>query len=109
MSQVGRNTCLMGMSAARIDRQLRERLARLDDASLPIAEINRRLGLAADELGLLRPSYAGFGVRVHEQRRERRRRGPSTARVLLEISTRARPPEALLDHLSGIGVAKLDP
>ena len=100
----------MGLSAARVDRRLLERLARLDDASLPIAEINRRLGAAAEELGLMRPSYARVRVLV-----ARTASGPAqvagrrTGRVLVEISTRARPPEALLDHMSGIGVPKLDP
>jgi hypothetical protein len=98
----------MGLSAARIDQRLHAQLAKLDDASLPIAEINRRLGAAADELGVMRPSYSRVRVLVHEQRRAHGRRGPSTARVLLEISTRTRPPEALLDHVSGIGVAPLD-
>jgi hypothetical protein len=39
----------------------------------------------------------------------RLRRRPSTARVLVEIAYRARPPDALLDHVSGIGVPELPP
>jgi hypothetical protein len=98
----------MGLSAARIDGRLRERFAALDDASIPIAEVNRRLGAAAEAMGMMRPSYARVRVLVHEQREEQMRRGPSTGRILVEISTRARPPESLLDHVSGIGVPKLD-
>jgi hypothetical protein len=77
----------------------------IDDGRMPIAEVNRRLGERAATLGLLRPSYERVRIMVHEQRRRRER--PSTARVLAEVSTRARPPEALLDHLSGIGVPPL--
>jgi hypothetical protein len=95
------------LSAALVDDRLRERLALLDDGSLSIAEINRRIGAAADELGLMRPSYSRIRLLVHEGRNRRRRVGPSTARVLVDISTRARPPEHLLDHISGVGVPEL--
>jgi hypothetical protein len=93
--------------APRISPRLLVALERLDDETVPIAEISRRVGAEAERLGLHRPSYQRVRVLVHELRASRRRRGPSTARVLLEISTRARPPEALLDHVSGIGVREL--
>jgi hypothetical protein len=41
----------------RIDQRLVAEIARLDDPTLPIAETNRRLGVVAEGLGLLRPSY----------------------------------------------------
>jgi hypothetical protein len=93
--------------APRISPRLLQALARLDDRRLPIAEINRRLGAEAERLGLRRPSYQRVRELVHQLRRFRR--GPSTGQVLFEISMRARPPGALLDHVSGIGVPQLPP
>ena len=95
----------MVLAAPRISPRLLRALERLDDESVPIAEVSRRLGAEADKLGLPRPSYQRVRVLVHELRMRRAR--PTTAEVLLDISTRARPPEALLDHLSGIGVPRL--
>jgi hypothetical protein len=93
--------------APRISPRLLHALDRLDDRRLPIAEINRRLGAEAERLGLRRPSYERVRELVHRLRWLRR--GPSTGRVLLEISMRARPPSAFLDHVSGIGVPELPP
>jgi hypothetical protein len=91
--------------APRISPRLLHALARLDDRRLPFAEINRRLGAEAERLGLRRPSYQRIRVLIHGLRLYRR--GPTTSRVLLEIASRTRPPIALLDHLSGTGVAQL--
>jgi hypothetical protein len=44
-------------------------------------------------------------VLVHEARRLRR--GPSTSSVLVDVAFRVRPPEALVDQLSGVGVPVL--
>lgn len=93
--------------APRISPRLLRALDRLDDPRLRFAEINRRLGAEAERLDLPRPSYQRVRELLHRLRRLRRQ--PSTGRVLLEIAYRTRPPEALLDHLSGIGVAKLPP
>jgi len=93
--------------APRISPRLVRALDRLDDPGLPIAEVNRRLGVEAERLGLHRPSYQRVRELVHLLRRWRRR--PSTARVLAEIAYRARPPDALLDHVSGVGVPDLPP
>ena len=90
--------------APRIPRALLEAVVRLDDESRPIAETYRRVGEEADRLGLTRPSYQRIRELVHESRRIRRARGPSTASVLLDVAFRLRPPEAVLDQLSGIGV-----
>jgi hypothetical protein len=85
---------------------LLDELRRLDDGSMPVAELRRRLGARCDELGVHRPSYEC--VRVHaEAFRRRRRIGPSTAEVVLDVALRARPPHALLEHVSGVGVAPL--
>jgi hypothetical protein len=77
-------------------------VARFDDRASPIAEIYRRVADEAERLGYPRPSYQRIRVLVHESRRIRRQ--SSTAGVLAEVILRARPPEALLDHLSGVGV-----
>jgi hypothetical protein len=93
--------------APRISPRLLRALDRLDDPRLAIAEINRRLGAEAERLSLPRPSYQRVRELLHRLRSLRRQ--PTTSRVLVEIAFRARPPEAFLDHVSGIGVAKLPP
>ena len=97
----------MPMFAPRISYRLLRSLDRLDDPKIPIAEVNRRPGAEAWRLGLPRPSYQRVRVLVHQLRRIRRRRGPSTGAILFDIALRTRPPEALLDHLSGVGVPRL--
>jgi hypothetical protein len=89
-------------SAARVSPRLLEALGRLDNPALPIAEVHRRLGKEAERLGIARPSYERVRVLVHELRRLRR--GPSTASVLIDVALRARPPQAFLEHVSGVGV-----
>src|SRR6266568_3916681 len=93
--------------APRISPRLLRALDRLDDPAVPIAEVNRRLGAEAEQLRLPRPSYERVRTLVHLLRRWRRR--PTTARVLLEVAYRTRPPSALLDHVSGIGLPELPP
>lgn len=88
--------------AARIPDRLYRRLVKLDDRRVPIAETHRRLGAEAERLGLTRPSYERVRMLVHESRRWRS--GPSTATVLVDVAFRVRPPDAIADHLSGIGV-----
>jgi len=94
-------------SAPRISLRLLKAIVTLDDNRIPIAEINRRVGAEAARLGLPRPSYQRVRVLVHESRSLRRHR-PSTAKILLEVATRVRPPGAVLDHVSGVGVPRLD-
>jgi hypothetical protein len=86
--------------APRIDERLVGALARVDDRSVPIAEINRRVGLVAEGLGLKRPSYQQVRVILHELRS--RRRSPNFGKTLLDISFRTRPPTALIDDLAGV-------
>jgi hypothetical protein len=88
--------------APRISPRLIEALVKLDDTSVPIAETCRRVGAEAQRLGLPRPSYQRVRELVHASRRLHR--CPSTAAVLVDVAFRARAPEALLDHVSGIGV-----
>jgi hypothetical protein len=90
--------------AARIPDRLYKRLLKLDDPSRPIAETYRQLAAEAERMGLTRPSYERIRVLVHQSRRWRRSRGPSTTSVLVDVAFRVRPPEAVLDQLSGIGV-----
>ena len=85
--------------APRLDSRLVDAAERLDARDTAIAETNRRVGLVAEELGVARPSYEQ--IRVVIQRARERGREPTSADVLLDIAFRARPPEALLQHLAG--------
>jgi hypothetical protein len=96
---------LLPRFAARISVELLETLVRADRRSVSIAETWRRVGAEAERRGLARPSYERVRVLVHESRRFPR--GPSTASVLLDVAFRLRPPEAVLDHISGVGVPEL--
>jgi hypothetical protein len=73
------------------------------DTSLPIAEIWRRVGATAERIGVSRPSYETVRVLVHRARRLRRQ--PSTGAIVVDIALRSRPPDALVTHLSGVGVS----
>ena len=89
--------------APRVSPRLLRELERIDDPSVPIAETCRRLGEAADRIGVPRPSYQRIRTLVHEQRALGRRR-PPTADVALDVAFRVRPPDSLVDHLAGIDV-----
>ena len=91
--------------APRIRKELLEAVVRHDKRTHPIAETARRVGREAERLGLTRPSYQRIRELVHESRRLRR--GPSTTSILVDVAFRVRPPEAVLDHLSGTGVPQL--
>jgi hypothetical protein len=91
--------------APRISPKLLEAIVRYDERTVPIAETCRRVGRKAEQIGLPRPSYERVRELVHESRRIRR--GPSTASVLADVAFRVRPPEAIADHLSGVGVPAL--
>jgi hypothetical protein len=84
--------------APRVDSRLVAAAERLDSPGTPVAETNRRLGLVAAELGLVRPSYEEVRRIVCESRL--RGRKPTAGDVLLDIAFRTRPPEALLDYLT---------
>lgn len=89
---------MLTTAAPRIDERLVAALARLDDPTFPIAEINRRLGVVAEGLGLTRPSYQQVRVIVHQLRSQSR--SPRVGETLLEISFRVKPPTAILDALA---------
>jgi hypothetical protein len=81
---------------ARLLGRLLAEIERLDDGEPPIMEIYRRVGLAADHLGLTRPSYEQVRVHVHALRRLRR---VSRLEILADVATRVRPPSALHGEL----------
>lgn len=83
----------------RIDEKLVAAIARLDDPTLPIAETNRRLGMVAEGLGLIRPSYQQVRVIVHELRS--RKRSSRLGETLLEIAYGMRTHEQIRRVLPG--------
>jgi hypothetical protein len=80
-------------------------IARIDDGRRPIAETYREVAAIAEQLGLARPSYEQVRTVLHQLRF--RKRDPAIGQILLDISFRRRPPEALLKAVSGIGVPRL--
>jgi hypothetical protein len=87
-------------SAPRISHRLLETLERLDDGRIGFGELTRRLGEEAERLGIPRPSYQQVRVLAQELRAVRGGR-PTTGEVLLDVATRARPPQAIVDHVAG--------
>jgi hypothetical protein len=81
---------------AHVQGRLHSEIERLDDGRLPIAEICRRVGIAAEGRGLTRPSYEQIRTHVHAIRRLRR---VSRAEILSDLTSRARPPAVLLEEL----------
>jgi len=59
------------ISAPRLDRRLLERIVRLDDTTVPIAEVHRRCRNHAAQLDIPRPSYECVRQLIHDARRER--------------------------------------
>jgi hypothetical protein len=92
-------------SAAKISPALLDEIERHAAAGKPSAEIWRRVAASAESRGLLRPSYERVRTLASAARR-RQRLQPSTAEIALDVMTRARPPESLLDHVSGVGVPR---
>ena len=79
--------------------RLLDEIERQSKRRVPIAEINRRVGRAAERMGLHRPSYERVRVLVHAARRLRRAGPSSVSTVAVEVAFRARPPGALLARL----------
>ena len=76
---------------------MRSAIERLDDESVPIAEVHRRVAALASHLGYARPSYQQVRVLVHEHRRIGL--APTAGQVLLEVALKTRPPQTLLELL----------
>ena len=89
----------MTAAAPRIGPILLAGIERLDDENVPIADVYRRVAALASHLGYARPSYEQIRVPVHEHRR--RGLAPTAGEILLEVASRGRPPEALLELLEG--------
>jgi len=84
-------------AAPRIGPTLLAAVERLDDDSVPIAEVHRRVAALASYLGFARPSYEQVRILVHEHRR--RGLAPTAGEILLDVALRTRPPHALLELL----------
>ena len=89
----------MASQAPRTGPTLLAVIERLDDDSVPIAEVYRRVAVLASQLGIVRSSYEQIRILVHEHRR--RGLAPTAGQILLEVALRSRPPEALLELLEG--------
>jgi hypothetical protein len=85
--------------APRIPPRLLDEIERQSRRRLPIAEINRRVGRAAWQMSLPRPSYERVRVLVHVARRLRRLNPQSVATLAYEVAFRVRPPLALVERL----------
>jgi len=72
--------------------------------SRSIADVWRLVGDEAERLGSARPRYERVRILVHEYRRLTA--GPTTAEILLDVAFRVRPPDALVDRVTG-GAAEL--
>jgi hypothetical protein len=90
--------------APRLSHRLVEVIERESKRRAPIAEICRRVGGEAERMGLPRPSYEEVRRLVHRHRRFRVV-NPSAASVVADVVFRVRPPQAIADHVSGVGVA----
>jgi hypothetical protein len=84
----------MWMAAPRLDPRLIELVLRIDDPSVPIAEVYRRSREHAANLGFPRPSYEGFRRLVHATRRERHRRR-ANREILIRMALYLDGPEAV--------------
>ena len=87
----------MTAAAPRIDATLLAAIERLDDESVPIAEVHRRVAALASHLGHSRPSYEQVRILVHVRRDAGL--APTAGQILLEVALRTRPPQALLELL----------
>jgi hypothetical protein len=86
--------------APRIPRRLLDEIERQSQRTVPIAEMNRCVGRAADRMGLYRPSYQQVRVLVHAARRLRRQAPTPVSTVAMQVAFRAKPPEAILLRLA---------
>src|SRR5713226_863146 len=64
----------MPPAAPRIDSRLIAAMERFDQPGLAMADVHRRVGALAEEIGLTRPSYEQVRVLLHDLRTERRSR-----------------------------------
>lgn len=88
----------MPAAAPRIVPTLLAAVERLDDESVPIAEVHRRVAALASHLEYPRSSYEQIRVLVHEHRH--RGLAPTAGQILLDVALKTRPPHALLELLA---------
>ena len=84
----------MYAAAPRLDRRMLDVIIRLDDSTVPIAEVYRRTRRHAANLGLPRPSYECVRQLIHDSRRERTRRR-ANRETLIRVALYLDGPEAL--------------
>jgi hypothetical protein len=72
----------------------------LDDETQPIAETCRRVGVAAERLGIVRPSYPQVRRIVLAERRRRRETGVQAGEALSRLLSEVVPAPARLGDLS---------
>ncbi len=89
----------MTAAAPRIGPTLRAAIERLDDESIPIAEVHRRVAALASHLDFPRPSYEQVRILVHEHRNDGL--APTAGQILLDVFLKTRPPQALLELIDG--------
>jgi hypothetical protein len=93
--------------APRLAPQLLDEIDRLARRGHSAADICRSVGDLAHERSLPRPSYERVRRLVNEARA--RAEEPTLLDVTTDVMFRVRPPGAILDHVSGVGVPKLRP
>ena len=81
--------------ASHFSPRLLDEVDALSEKSLPIAEINRRVGAEAQRLGVTKPSYERVRELVHEAR-DLRRGYVSALEILVDVATRTQSPRAYL-------------
>jgi hypothetical protein len=77
--------------APRYEARILELLEALDDRGVPVAEVNRRVGDAAEKLGLIRPSYVHLRrILLAERDRQdaERARRAEIRKILADTGTR---------------------
>ena len=84
----------MCSSAPRLNPRLLEAIVRLDDPSVPIAEVYRQSREYAADLDVPRPSYECCRVLIHEARRERSRHR-ANRNTLIRVALYLDPVDAL--------------
>lgn len=85
--------------APTIPQRLLDEIERQSRRREPIAEINRRVGVAAARMSLHRPSYEQVRTLVHAARRLRRAGPASVSTVAVQFAFRSIPPRAVVDRL----------
>jgi hypothetical protein len=84
----------MYTAAPRLDRRLLETIVRLDDTTVPIAEVYRRTREHAAQIDVPRPSYECCRQLLHDARRERAR-NRANRETLIRVALYLDGPQAL--------------